>query len=361
VLYKATLSEMVVPYGDPDPLWSFRNAFDVGEYGLGRSAHSLERGLDVPEQAVFFDAVFADDEGGAMRVPRAVALYERDGGVLWKHVEQGLRKGAGQRARELVLTFTTTIGNYDYGGDWVFHQDGVIDVQVYLSGALLSQGTDLVENPCDKACRRLVAPQVLAPSHQHFFNFRVDLDVDGATDNALVETNVRALPQGPANPAGNAFDAEQTPLKSEQAARRDLDLTTARCWKVQSHSARNRYGHPTGYALKPGETARPYLVPSSPIRQRAAFIDHALWATRYRDAEQGAAGEYVNQSRGGEGLPSFQRDDESLEGSDVVLWYTFGITHVPRPEEWPVMNVHRAGFSLIPTNFFSRNPALTPR
>jgi primary-amine oxidase len=41
-----------------------------------------------------------------------------------------------------------------------------------------------------------------------------------------------------------------------------------------------------------------------------------------------------------------------------VLWYTFGVTHVPRPEEWPIMNLQKTGFTLMPVNFFSENPAM---
>ena len=32
ILYRASLSEMVVPYGDPAPSWFFRGVFDEGEY-----------------------------------------------------------------------------------------------------------------------------------------------------------------------------------------------------------------------------------------------------------------------------------------------------------------------------------------
>jgi Cu2+-containing amine oxidase len=35
-----------------------------------------------------------------------------------------------------------------------------------------------------------------------------------------------------------------------------------------------------------------------------------------------------------------------------------GVTHIPSPEEWPLMPVHRAGFKLVPAGFFARNPAM---
>ena len=69
-------------------------------------------------------------------------------------------------------------------------------------------------------------------------------------------------------------------------------------------------------------------------------------------------GVYPNQSKGGEGLPQFVSNNESIENTDVVVWYTLGVTHIPRPEEWAVMPVTHVGFKMIPGGFFSRNPAL---
>ena len=88
------------------------------------------------------------------------------------------------------------------------------------------------------------------------------------------------------------------------------------------------------------------------------FADYALWVTRYRPGELDAAGRYPNQASGGDGLPRFVAGDQSIVDTDVVVWHTFGITHIPRVEDWPVMPVHRAGFTLVPDAFFARNPAL---
>ncbi len=357
IAYKLGLAEMAVPYGDADPTWVFRNAFDLGEYGVGRTAHSLDPKTDVLPGAQFFDAVFAEDGGTTFAVPRAVALYERDAGLLWKHVDQSSHKGEGRRGQQLVLTFMTTVGNYDYGIEYIFNLDGTLEVQALLTGMLQAKGTKLTANPCEDGCSHLVEPNVLAPNHQHFFAFRADLDVDGPK-NAPVELNVKAIESTALNPRHNAFDAFPTILKRERLAARDLNLAASRKWKVMNQDVKNSLSHPTGYLLIPGENALPFLKPMSPVRKRAGFVDHQVWFTRYKEAEQGAAGEYPNQLDHVDGLTKYISDNESLERQDVVLWYTFGVTHVTRPEEWPIMNVHRAGFKLIPLNFFSRNPAM---
>jgi primary-amine oxidase len=366
VLYRASLSEMLVPYGDPDSNWTFRNAFDEGEYGIGRMAGPIEPFKDAPANAAFLDADFADDLGKPYKVEKAVAIYERDGGLLWKHLDVFVaNQNQSHRARELVLTFIATISNYDYQLSWVFRQDGTIAAECGLTGIMLAKGVkaqsahELHAEPSGHHAH-LVAPGVVAPHHQHFFNFRLDFDVDG-TNNRVVEHNVRSAPAGKDNPMSNSILMEENVLKSELKAQRDMNLATARKWKVVSASAKNALGDPTGYTLIPGENSVPYLLDAAPVRQKGRFIDHHLWVTRYAEDELYAAGPYPNQSEAGQGLPAWTKADRDLDGKDVVVWYTFGVTHIPRPEDWPVMPTHSTGFKIMPNGFFARNPALDVR
>jgi primary-amine oxidase len=367
ILYRASISEMLVPYADPATNWSFRNAFDEGEYGLGRLTDSLEIGTDAPRHARFFDAVFADDLGKPTVVPRAVALYERDGGLLWKHFEYYSGSNDSRRGRELVLFSIVTVGNYDYGLNWIFRQDGTLELQAVLTGIMLTRGVHSASATTSASngdhdehegqTWHLVAPNVAAVHHQHFFNMRLDFDVDGGP-NSVHEINTKAVPAGRDNPALNAFVMEDTLLRREREAQRDLNLATARRWLIVNPDARNALGQPAGYLLVPGDNSVPYLQPESQIRQRAGFVNHHFWATAFDPAEQYAAGPYPNQSPAGRGLPAWTDANRSLDRQDVVAWYTFGITHVPRPEEWPVMSATTAGFKLVPVSFFSKNPAL---
>ena len=361
ILYRASLSEMVVPYGDPSPAWSFRNAFDEGEYAIGSGANTLEPGTDCPENATFFDATFLSDDGATFRdVPRAVALFERDGGLLWKYAGHG-GGNESRRARQLVLTSYTTLGNYTYGFEWIFHQDGALELGVLHTGIMLVKAVDTAmasgHGGGDDPFGHAVASGLVAVHHQHLFNFRLDLDVDG-TANSVVELATEALPEGPENPDGNAFVMKETVLCSEREARRTLDLASGRKWKVINPSVKNALGHPVGYVLMPGENTVPYALPGSSIRRRAGFLEAHLWATRHDPAQMYAAGSYPNLDPGGDGLPRWTEADRTLVGQDVVLWYTLGLTHTPRPEEWPVMTSRRIGFVLAPCGFFSKNPAL---
>ena len=109
----------------------------------------------------------------------------------------------------------------------------------------------------------------------------------------------------------------RTLTESEQEARRDLNLSTHRTWKVLNPNRRSDLGHFPAYLLEPGGNALPLLPPESAPRRRAGFLDHPVWVTRHRPAEQYAAGPYPNQGRGGDGLPRWVRANEAVENQDV--------------------------------------------
>ncbi len=364
ILYRAALSEMVVPYGDPDPNWRWRAAFDVGEYSVGRLASPLEPNADAPENAQLLDATFADDFGKPYVLERAVGIYERDGGILWKHFDSDSGKNETRRARELVMFFVTTIGNYDYAVSYIFKQDGSLEVDLALTGIMLAKGVkekrhdeNADEHSTMESSGHLVAENIVAPHHQHFFNFRLDFDVDG-TQNSVIEMNTNPLPAGANNPYLNGFAMRETTFKTEAEAERKMDMQQARVWAVKNPAVKNSLGVNTSYILVPGANSLPLIAPEAMVRQRAQFINNHFWATKYDPLEMYAAGNYPNQSTGGDGLPHFVANNDGLENTDVVVWYTLGVTHIPRPEEWPVMTVTHVGFKIIPGGFFSRNPAL---
>ena len=118
VLHRRSLSELVVPYGDPAPDWSIRNAFDEGEYEIGRFTNELIPGEDCPEHAVYLDVVMANDAGTPYTLRRGIGVFERDGGTLWKNPLS--ERTEGRRARELCVLSFATLGNYVYGFQWVF-------------------------------------------------------------------------------------------------------------------------------------------------------------------------------------------------------------------------------------------------
>ena len=354
VLYRASIADMVVPYGDPRPTYFHRNAFDVGEYGIGTLANALQNGCDCLGEIRYLDAVVNDGQGRPVTLPNAICLHEEDAGILWKHVDWRLGTTEVRRSRRLVVSSISTVGNYEYGFYWYFYQDGAIQLEVKMTG-VISNGA---ERPGEKPrWGELVAPGVYGPIHQHFFNARLDMMVDGL-DNSVYEVNTVADAHGPDNPHHNAFHTEAILLASEARAQRVIDPLAGRFWKIVNPSVRNRLGEPVAYKLMPGENVLPFAGSEAAVTRRAGFMTKHVWVTRHDPRERYAAGEYPNQHPGGAGLPSYVKDDAPLENTDLVVWYTFGAHHVVRPEDWPVMPVATIGFMLKPVGFFDRNPGL---
>jgi primary-amine oxidase len=352
LVYRASVAEMVVPYADPSPVRFWQNYFDAGEYLLGQQANSLRLGCDCLGEIYYFDAVLADGEGEPRDIPNAICLHEEDFGVLWKHYDLFTESQETRRQRRLVISYFVSVGNYDYGFYWYLYLDGTVQLEVKATGVVFT--SSYVDG---SPYATEIAPGLGAPYHQHLFNARLDMMVDGLT-NAVEELDVRRLPVGPDNPYGNAFTRSVTRLASESEAARLADMPAGRVWRIVNTDTRNRLGQPVAYVLRPEGQPALLADESASVTRRAAFATKHLWVTRYDPQERYPAGELVNQNPGGAGLPQFQAQNRDIDGQDIVVWHTFGATHFPRPEDWPVMPVETCGFTLKPFGFFDRNPTL---
>jgi primary-amine oxidase len=354
IMYRASVSEMVVPYGHPGPMHAWKSAFDAGEWGLGRMANSLTLGCDCLGEIHYLDDVYSDERGKARTRPNAICLHEEDYGILWKHTDLSSGRAEVRRSRRLVVSSVATVGNYEYGFFWYFYLDGTIQLEVKLSGIMSTMAVG-GQGPGTHA--NMIAPGLAAPYHQHLFNVRLDIEIDGP-ENAVFEVDAVPSPSGEDNPWGNAFEASATLLERELAARRRIDPLRSRTWKIVNRGTSGEMGQPAAYKLLPAATPTLLADPASSVGRRAAFAAHNLWVTPYAENERRAAGDYPNQHVGGSGLPEWTAQDREVVDTDIVLWHSFGVTHLPRPEDWPVMPVEYTGFSLIPVGFFDRNPAL---
>jgi len=354
VLYRASLSEMYIPYGDPAPTHRIKNVFDEGEYGVGMLLNPLTLGCDCLGEIFYFDATANDQDGGPVTIPNAICMHEEDYGISWKHTDFRTEKVEVRRSRRLVISCVATVGNYEYGFFWYLYTDGSIQYEVKLTGVL---STGALADGAEPRHGVVVAPGLYGPHHQHFFNVRLDMQVDGER-NSVYEVDAAAVPLGPDNPYGNAWVTKKTLLGRESEARRLIDPLIARVWYVVNPNEITELGQPTAYKLMPGDNVLPLQQEGSQAFARAQFAYKHLWVTRFDPHERYAAGDYPNQHGSPGGLLEYQKADRPLENEDVVVWYSFGAHHVVRPEDWPVMPATYIGFTLKPVGFFDGNPAL---
>jgi len=357
ILYRASLSEMVVPYGNPSAPHFRKNAFDVGEDSIGENLNSLMRDCDCIGEAAFLDVHLADGDGDPVTIPNAICVHEEDAGILWKHTDFRTDKPQVRRARRLVVSTFTTVANYDYGLNWYFYQDGTIEFDAILTGILSSK----VVSGSESTYGTTISENISGTNHQHFFAFRLDMMVDGL-NNSVYEINSETMHPSDVNPHKNAWVARKTQIKTEGESGRVVNPLGGRYWAITNPAIHNKYGDMVAYKLEPGETVLPMCHPESPILKRAPFLTKHFWVTRREDnVVKYIAGDYPNQSKQEEGgIVSWIESDpsRSLDNTDLVVWYNFGVHHIPRPEDWPVMPAIHAGFKLKPSGFFNENPCM---
>ena len=354
IIFRASVTEMVVPYADPTANHYWKSAFDAGEYGLGRLANTLELGCDCLGHIHYFDIPATDDLGEPFVMKNAVCMHEEDYGILWKHYEFRNDTFEVRRSRRLVISFFATVGNYDYGFFWYLYQDGTIQLEAKLTGIIQ---TAAIAPGQAYPWGGMVDDGLGGPTHQHFFNARLHMDVDGG-GNSVTEHEFVPRPWGTDNPYGNAFDTTSRTLSRERDAARNGDGITGRYWKIINPNEQNSVGKPTGFKMIITPSPLMLAQPGAFVHQRGGFATKHIWVTRYDPAQKYASGDYPNLHAGGAGLPEYIQHNRSIENTDIVLWHSFGHTHVCKPEDFPVMPVEYAGFTLKPNGFFASNVAM---
>jgi len=373
ILRRASWPEVVTAYNDPDPDHDWKTPFDVGEYGLGRLANSLTDGCDCLGYMHYWDGVLNDGDGEPQIIDNAICLHEEDYGLLWKHYDWREGDTEVRRNRRLVISFISTIGNYDFGFYWYFYQDGAVEGQVRLTGCNATGLMDTDER--ETGYSETIGPGHKSMLHQHVFNARLDFELDGP-QNAVREVELNTVPYGPEgydpqphrepdrmhlNPHGNAAYMSRRRFSSEGETGRLTNTHTGRLWEIINPNVKNSAtGEPVGYRLrgKTGSNTRFAQLPGSANDKRAGFAQKHFWVTQYDDDERFPAGSYPNQNPGGEGLPAWIKQDRSIDNEDLVVWYNLCQTHVSVPEDWPVLPAKMLSFKLEPAHFFEENPSI---
>jgi len=355
ILYRAALSEMVVPYGDSDPMHRWKHVLDASEYNMGQLINSLKLGCDCLGEIHYFDIDQVTHEGEVKRIENAICMHEEDYGIQWKHYDSSSQTSEVRRSRRLVISSIFTIGNYDYGFYWYLYLDGTIQMEVKLTGIVgVSAITDGKVNAAQSP---MITAELSSPVHQHVFSFRLDWELDGG-NNSLFENQIEVMPMAADNSEGTQFCSVSRQLIDEASAQRNIAPEVSRYWKVTNPSSTNALGQPVAYKLLPQASPTLFAHPGSQVVRRAGFGKHHLWATPYVDGELHAAGPYTVMHEGQQGLPELTAGNRDISDCDLVMWHTVALTHVPRPEDWPVMPVEYCGFHLIPVGFFDKNPTL---
>ncbi len=292
-------------------------------------------------------------------MPNVICCHEVDDGILWKHTNYRTDNAIVARSRVLVLQTIITVGNYEYIFAFHFTQAAGIRYEVRATGILSTNPIDIGDFV---PYGTVIAPGVMAPYHQHLFSLRIDPTIDGQANSLLVTESV-PMPLDDAkihNPFGVGYTTEKKIIETETPL--DTDVTKGRTFKIINESSINPMsGTPVAYEVVPHYSQMLLSNPSSYHARRSEFTTHAFWVTQYKDGELYAAGDHTMQSDGGVGIASWikgRTTPQDVRNKDIVIWHTFGTTHNPRVEDWPVMPEERMTVMLKPVNFFERNPGI---
>ncbi|KAF4541619.1 Copper amine oxidase [Lasiodiplodia theobromae] len=361
LFYRLSLSEMFVPYGDSRCPYPRKGAFDLGNDGAGVNANNLKLGCDCLGHIRYMDAWHNTSSGDPVKLPHVICCHEVDDGILWKHTNPRTGNAVVTRSRVLVLQTIITVSNYEYIFLFYFGQDASIHYEVRATGILSTAPIDVGDKV---PYGTTVAPGVLAPYHQHLFCLRIDPALDGRFNSLAVEESHPMPVDDAQNPFGVGYVTKSNIVPEESGL--DLDFASNRVFKIINENKVNPITHtPVGFKLLPCYSQMLLAHPSSYHARRSEYAAHAVWVTRYSDDELYAAGKHTMQSQGGEGIASWIRDrkqdaeqSSSVRNEDIVVWHTFGSTHNPRIEDWPVMPCEKMVVGLKPLNFFLGNPGL---
>jgi primary-amine oxidase len=357
LFYRLSLSDMSIPYADPRHPFHRKAAFDLGDVGAGIMANNLQLGCDCLGSIYYIGGVLVDGCGEPVDMPNVICVHEQDAGILWKHTNYRTNRAVVVRNRELVLQTILTVSNYEYVLSFVFNTAGDLTYEARATGVLSTQPLDLNLTKTPHPFGTVVHPGVLGSFHQHFFSLRVDPMVAGH-GNSVVYDEAVPMPRDPKlNPHGVGYTLRRTDV--ETSGGYDLDTSSNRTFKIINRSVHNSVnGAAVGYKVMV-PPMQPILADADSFHhKRAEFADHSIYVTRYAEGELYAGGLYTNQGRGGTGVRSWADRQDSLADGDPVLWVQFGINHIPRVEDFPVMPVETLRVMLRPVNFFDRNPAI---
>jgi primary-amine oxidase len=370
VAYEIAMSEMFVPYHDNDPNWFYRAYFDMGEYGFGNLATELQQ-ADCPSHAQYLNVDLHLPDGSPMQSENRICIFEHDPGhPIWRHEEPllaivpGLETHQSRRATELVVRMVATIGNYDYYQDYVFGLDGRLRIRLISTGldatkAVMSADLSDPRAADETATGTLIAPHRLAVNHDHYFSYRIDMDVDGQANN-FERHMLRAAKPAAGAPRRGLWEVVPGRIATEKQAQTDMSAKRPAVLLFANEARQNAMGYDTGYQLMM-PNVKPLVTPMDETFKRAYFVQKNLWVTRFKRDEIFATGVSTNQSAPWLGLPEYIADNEQLENTDIVGWATMGFHHVPMAEDWPVMPSKVDEIVLKPRNFFDRNPAIDLR
>ncbi|KAJ6669448.1 hypothetical protein lerEdw1_008258 [Lerista edwardsae] len=176
IVYELSLQDASAIYGSNTPALMLTRYMDLN-YGLGFDAFTLIQGIDCPYLATYLDRHYLFASTLPVTHKNSICIFEQNSEMpLRRHFDNAWNPFYGGLADStLVFRSISTVSNYDYVWDFIFHQNGAVGVRVHASGYIRSA---LYFGDASEFGNR-VEEWTLGTIHTHNINFKVDMDLAG--------------------------------------------------------------------------------------------------------------------------------------------------------------------------------------
>lgn len=356
--YEISVQEALTIYGGNSPA-ALRSRYTDGGFGLGHFSSPLTRGVDCPSLATYVDWHFLLESQTPRTVRDAFCVFEQNQGLPLRRHHSDIHSHYFGGVVETVLIFrsVSTMLNYDYVWDMMFHPNGAVEVKFHATGYISSS----FFFGAARTFGNQVGAHTLGTVHTHSAHFKVDLDVAGlenwvwAEDMAFVPT---AVPWHPEHQM-QRLQVTRRRLETEEQAAFPLGGATPRYLYLASNQS-NKWGHARGYRIQPLSFAGEPLPRSSSVERAFSWGRYQLAVTQRKEQEPSSSSIY-NLNDPWTPTLDFAAfiNNETIAGQDLVAWVTAGFLHIPHAEDIPntVTVANGVGFFLRPYNFFDEDPS----
>ncbi|XP_051774870.1 retina-specific copper amine oxidase isoform X2 [Erpetoichthys calabaricus] len=359
VAYEVSVQGVASVYGTSVGAAMLTKSLDMG-FAMGSSAHELVRGVDCPYLATYMDTYQYVQTNSTRRVRNSICIFEHSTGhPLRRHLTNYISVGYGGLANSVLVVRTITdIGNYDYIWDFMFYQNGAMEVKVFATGYVLT--TYLTEGSLQYGHR--VAANAVGNIHTHFISFKVDLDIAGTNNYFLTKDMAYHEVQVPWSPERRVQVPKlvEKQLKTENEAALRFDQKIPRYLHIASNKT-NKWGHNRSYRIQVLSFNGDHLPESVPEEAAVSWARYKVAITKHKDHESTSSSLY-NQNDMWSPAVNFSSyiNGESIENEDLVAWISTGFLHIPHAEDIPntVTAGNGGGFFLRPHNYFDEDPSI---
>ena len=287
IVYELSLQEAAATYAGYYPFPSWNNFLD-GSWKMGMSSYELVQGVDCPNTATFFDLVHMMGAAKPQTFHNSVCVFELNTGIpLRRHYDNNFMGGykfyGGLAGHVLILRSISTVYNYDYVFDFIFYQNGVMEVKVSASGYVLGAFYDSNMSPYAYPLH----DSITSGTHDHLINFRVDMDIEERQNSyETIDIGIENITdRWVSNQRRVQKILKRSVKKTEQEAAYKFNFDHPKYLNFFNENKKNRMGVNKGYRIQLGSITKQLYPEDWMMTPMLSWSLYQMAVTKYKENE----------------------------------------------------------------------------